>query len=460
MESISRKWRILPLTRNQNIKETAWHAQITEAMKAVQIVVNEYVRIAGSIENYPEFQDAKGAPNFTAMNKLISQWRTKKEGLDNLPEFKYKKVKKLKTGGARVINKSLKENRYMNDEGECWGYEILNKVSARCLNHIAPKVRSSWYTKGKVVKYFAEESGNRLPVHPTHFCDGGFITTSNTVDADGEVIGGEYSIAVNKDDPAHSRLNKIAGIKEPMRLQAHHPIPEGGKMKTVSVAKEGDEFYLCITIALDPNTIPPVVEKPTQTIGLDFGIKDNVIDDQNNKYNFPKDKKLEGRILRLQQEMSLKKRGSNNWRKLLGRLQRLKRQQTRQHKHAIHNFTHQITNNYDGIAFEDYKVKAMVDNTQKDKKLFNKQKQAINKKSLEAGIYDIKNQLTYKSALRGNVAQAVDPAYTTQDCSCCGFRNTKLSNNLKIREWVCPECGTHHKRDQNSAKNMKKAVFG
>ena len=69
--------------------------------------------------------------------------------------------------------------------------------------------------------------------------------------------------------------------------------------------------------------------------------------------------------------MALKERGSNNWRKLLKKLQKLKRQQTRQHKDAIHNFTHQITNNYDGIAFEDYKVKSMVDNTQKDKKLFN-----------------------------------------------------------------------------------------
>ena len=460
MKSITYKYRILPLTRSQKIENTAWYAQITEAMKAVQIVVNEFVRIAGDIEKYPEFQSAKGAPNFTAMNKLISQWRTKKEGLDNLPEFKYKKVKKLKTGETRIINKSLKENRYMNDEGECWGYELLNKVSARCLNHIAPKVKSSWYTKGKVVKYFAEESGNRLAVHPTHFCDGGFISTSNTVDTDGEVVEGEYSITLNKDDPTHSRLNKIAGIKEPMRLYMHRPIPEGGKMKTVSLSKQGEEFYLCITIALDPNKVPPVVKKPTKIIGLDFGIKDNVIDDQNNKYNFPKDKKLEGRILRLQQQMSLKKRGSNNWGKLLSKLQKLKRQQTRQHKDAIHNFTHQITNNYDGIAFEDYKVKDMVEHIQKDKKLFNKQKQAINKKSLEAGIYDIKNQLTYKSALRGNMVESVNPAYTTQDCSSCGFRNTELSNNLKIRAWECPECGEHHERDQNAAKNIKKAVFG
>jgi putative transposase len=247
-----------------------------------------------------------------------------------------------------------------------------------------------------------------------------------------------------------------------MRLQVHRPIPDGAKMKSVSISKKigkkGWEFYLCITIELDPNKIPPVVEKPTKTIGLDFGIKDNVIDDQNNKYNFPKDKKLEERILRAQHKLSLKTRGSNNWHKAQRLLRKLKTKQTRQHHHEIHNFTHQITNNYDGIAFEDYKVKDIVGNTQKDKKLYNKQKQAINKKSLEAGIYSIKTQLQYKSALRGNVVEAVDSAYTTQDCSCCGYRNSELS--LTDREWECPECGTHHDRDQNAAQNIKKAVFG
>ncbi len=37
-------------------------------------------------------------------------------------------------------------------------------------------------------------------------------------------------------------------------------------------------------------------------------------------------------------------------------------------------------------------------------------------------------------------------------CSNCGHVVEKLP--LKIREWECPECGSHHDRDINASKNI------
>ena len=64
-------------------------------------------------------------------------------------------------------------------------------------------------------------------------------------------------------------------------------------------------------------------------------------------------------------------------------------------------------------------------------------------------------KLQYKAAFYGKTLVLVDPKNTTQTCSVCGnvLRNDdKLT--LNDRDWVCPECGTYHLRDYNSAVNI------
>ena len=79
------------------------------------------------------------------------------------------------------------------------------------------------------------------------------------------------------------------------------------------------------------------------------------------------------------------------------------------------------------------------------------------KSTLDAGWAMLKTMLEYKSQQAGIVFEVVQESYSTQTCSCCGSipaSSPKGRAGLRIREWVCSECGAVHDRDLNAAKNI------
>ena len=51
----------------------------------------------------------------------------------------------------------------------------------------------------------------------------------------------------------------------------------------------------------------------------------------------------------------------------------------------------------------------------------------------------------------GGVLIKVEPAFTSQDCSCC---NNRVKKSLSIRTHICAKCGTVLDRDYNAAINI------
>ena len=79
-------------------------------------------------------------------------------------------------------------------------------------------------------------------------------------------------------------LSKIGDVK----VIVHRPIPDGFDIKTVSVTKKADGYY--VTLSLDDKSVPTVKPdfNPDNIVGIDVGLIDFYVDSDNNRVSAPK----------------------------------------------------------------------------------------------------------------------------------------------------------------------------
>lgn len=69
------------------------------------------------------------------------------------------------------------------------------------------------------------------------------------------------------------------------------------------------------------------------------------------------------------------------------------------------------------------------------------------------GLYQLKAKIRYKSEWHDREFVEVSMWFASSKiCSNCGYYYKQLGSK---EEWTCPECGEHHDRDINAAKNIK-----
>ncbi|MCL1466808.1 RNA-guided endonuclease InsQ/TnpB family protein [Argonema galeatum] len=237
---------------------------------------------------------------------------------------------------------------------------------------------------------------------------------------------------------------KGSGLKLPKLgiVKAKISKPVNGKIKSVTVSKTSTDKYFA-AILFEVEDVQPA--KEGEISGIDLGLNSLVtVFDGKTYYKVDPIKptrKYAKRLKRRQQALSKKEKGSNNRKKQVKRVAKVHEKIANTRQDFLHKLSRKLVDDNQVIVVENLCVKGLA-------------RTKLAKSILDAGFGMLINFLSYKlERARGKLVEVDRFFPSTKLCNCCNFKNNSL--NLSVREWVCPNCQTHHDRDENAAKNIR-----
>ena len=254
--------------------------------------------------------------------------------------------------------------------------------------------------------------------------------------------GGKANILDNK----HIKLPKLGKVKTKC-----FDMPDVYKIFNITVERTNTgKYYASICIETGVQSLP----KTGKQVGFDLGLIDLLIGSDGTRYERPKfayifkDKlaKEQRKLSKMRTKLeraNLNLDGCKNYQKQKHKVAKLHEHIANNAKDFNHKLSRKLVEDYDFIAMEDLNVSGLLKNHK-----------------LAYSISDVRwSQLVgfiqYKCLWYGKKFIQIDRFYASSKiCSCCGAYHNDIVNSLKVREWTCLDCGTHHDRDVNAAKNI------
>lgn len=229
------------------------------------------------------------------------------------------------------------------------------------------------------------------------------------------------------------KLSKVGAL----RVIQHRPLEGTPKTCTMRRSSTG-KWSMTIACEVDAQPLPHAGE----AVGIDVGLASFATLSTGEKTPCPKFLRSDEKDLkRTQRKLSAAEKGTPERAKRRKIVARVHERISNRRGNFAHQESRKIVNRFDVIAVEDLSVNQMVHN------------HCLAKSIQDAAWSQFTAHLAYKAAYAGRAYVAVNPAYTSQDCSQCGHRQKKT---LAERVHQCACCGLTIDRDHNAALNMKR----
>ena len=233
------------------------------------------------------------------------------------------------------------------------------------------------------------------------------------------------------------RLAKIGQVKAKLHRRPW------GELKTCTVLRVNGKWFACLCQEIEAEHLPLSEE----AIGIDVGLKTFAALSNGEFLGSPRFfRKDEKALAKAQRKLSKQKRGSQERRKARKVVSRI-HERIRNRRHDFcHQNARRIVNRFGIIAVEKLSITNMLGN------------HCLAKSIADASWSQFRSILTSKAESAGREILAVNPAYTSQDCSGCGYRpdgqEGRTKKKLSDRWHLCPLCGLSVDRDTNAAVNI------
>ncbi|WP_327138421.1 transposase (plasmid) [Streptomyces sp. NBC_01340] len=268
------------------------------------------------------------------------------------------------------------------------------------------------------------------------------------------------------DSTPHDRVTRVRfqGVGH-VRVNQHRPVV--GKVKTVSVKREGRRWYVVLTAEQEQ---PEPLPKTGSVVGIDMGIASFLTTSNGEHVANPRHgHKAAAKVKAAQQVLSRfprvrRNKRTANHQRAVDNVAKLHRKVRRQRLDHAHRVAVDLVREHDVIAHEDLKIRNMVkapapkaDPDQPGSFLPNgaAAKAGLNHSISDAGWGVFLTILHAKAESAGREVIAVDPRNTSRTCPECG--HVAAENRPTQERFHCVSCGHTAHADTVGAQNVLRA---